>query len=454
MKMSFLILATSGLLLFAAYSSIAQTDSTNDAPESPALIPDSPSFVLPSPLLSLPFPSSEWPNSPVLGVSADAPDYAMQKVLALAGNKSRIKIYGWVAPSYTYSTSKDLNIPVSYNIIPNSFELDQAVLRIERQPNTVQREKIDWGFRMSNMYGLDYRYTVAKGWFSDQYFEKNNKYGYDAPELYGLLYFPKIAQGMMLKVGRFIAPADIEAQLAPDNYLFSHSVMFSYDPFTFTGIQSTIKLSRQWQIQVAVHGGNDMSVWTNSSAINGQGFVRYVSKNNNNSLWLGLNSLGPDWKYRNAHDNLQMAAGIWGHKFSEKVHMMTEAYYEWERDAATGGSASNGPVRFGAGGGPGAIIDGISSAIGVVNYFQILTSKKSYISIRNDYLNDMDGWRTGFKTTYTSHTIGYIHWFTPWLAVRPEVRYDRTWTDSGLTAYDLGTRRDQWNVASDIIVRF
>ena len=415
---------------------------------------DTVSRSFPSPLPSLPFPSSEWPNSPVIGVSADAPDYPLQKALGLAKRNSRIKVYGWIAPSYTYSTSKQLNIPVSYNIIPNSFQLDQAVLRIERQPNTVQTEHTDWGFRVSNMYGMDYRYTVAKGWVSNQYFKQNNLYGYDPVELYGLIYFPKVAKGMILKVGRYIAPADIEAQLAPENYLFSHSVMFSYDPFTFTGVQSTIKLSRQWQIQLAVHGGNDMAPWSNSSSVNGQGFVRYVSKNNNSSIWLGVSSLGPNWKYKNGHDNLQMVAGIWSIKFNKTLHMMTEAYYEWERDAATGGSASDGPVRYGAGGGPGAIIPGISAAVGVVNYFQILTSPNSYISIRNDYLNDKNGWRTGFKTTYTSHTIGYIHHFTNWLSIRPEIRYDRTWGDANIRAYDLGTRKDQFNAATDLIIRF
>ena len=412
------------------------------------------SKTLESPLTSPPFPSSEWPNGPVISVPADAPDYALQKLSGLAKRKSRLKIYGWIDPSYTASSSKTVNLPVGYNIIPNSFQIDQVVLRIERQPNTVQRDHIDWGFRVSNIYGLDYRYTIAKGWFSDQYFKQNNLYGYDMPEAYLMLYLPKVAKGMVIKAGRYIAPADIEAQLAPDNYLFSHSVMFCYDPFTFTGIQSTVKLNRQWQIQLAVQGGNDMAPWTNSSSINGQGFVRWVSKNNNNSLFIGMNSLGPNWKYKNGHDNLQMASGVWGHRFNKKIHMMTEVYYEWERDAAMGGSASYGPFRYGAGGGPGVIIPGISTAIGAVNYFQILTSKKSYISIRNDYLNDMDGWRTGFPTIYTSHTIGFIYYFTNWLTLRPEIRYDRTWGNSNIMAYDLGTRKDQWNISADLILRF
>jgi len=414
------------------------------------------SRALPSPLKSPPFPGGDWLNGPIIGEPADAPDYALQKLLGMANDQSRIKIYGWINPSYNYSTSKNCNVPVAYDVVPNSFQLDQAVLRIERQPNTVQTDNIDWGFRVSNLYGIDYRYTVAKGWFSDQYYKYNNLYGYDNAETYVMIYFPKIGEGMVLKVGRFISPPDIEAQLATDNYLFTHSVMFSYDPFTLTGIQSTIRLNSHWQIEFAIHGGNDMSVWSNSSSPNGQAFVRWVSKNNNDGIWVGINSFGPNWKYTNNHDDLQMVAGTWGHKFSERVHMMTEAYYEWELDAATGGSASTGPVQYGAGGGPGVIIPGISGAIGVVNYFQILVGHKdkNYISIRNDYLNDMNGWRTGYVTTYLSHTVGFIHYFTSWLYVRPEIRYDYTVGGNNISAYDLGTKRNQFSASSDVIIRF
>lgn len=200
---------------------------------------------LPSPLQSPPFPSGDWAGSPVISLPADAPDYPLQKALGLANDKSRVKIYGWVDPSYTFSTSKTSNIPVAYNIIPNKLELSQAVVRIERQPNTIQTNYTDWGFRLSNCYGLDYRYTVAKGWFSNQFIKKNNLYGYDPVEAYGLLYLPHVAKGLLLKVGRYISPSDIEAQLAPDNYLYSHSVMFSYDPFTCTGVIGKLKLSNQ-----------------------------------------------------------------------------------------------------------------------------------------------------------------------------------------------------------------
>jgi len=37
---------------------------------------------------------------------------------------------------------------------------------VKRVPDTVQTDHWDWGFRLTNLYGLDYRFTTAKGYFS------------------------------------------------------------------------------------------------------------------------------------------------------------------------------------------------------------------------------------------------------------------------------------------------
>ena len=54
----------------------------------------------------------------------------------------------------------------------------------------------------------------------------------------------KVAKGMVVKLGRFISPPDIEAQSAvPDNYMWTHSQMFTVDCYTLTGALASIKLS-------------------------------------------------------------------------------------------------------------------------------------------------------------------------------------------------------------------
>jgi hypothetical protein len=45
---------------------------------------------------------------------------------------------------------------------------------------------------------------------------------------------------MIVRVGRWIATPDIETQYAPDNYLVSHSLLFTFDTYTQTGITVNI----------------------------------------------------------------------------------------------------------------------------------------------------------------------------------------------------------------------
>ena len=78
-------------------------------------------------------------------------------------------------------------------------------------------------------------------------------------------------------------------------------------------------------------------------------------------------------------------------------------------------------------------------------------SDKDRLVVRSDILADFQGQRTGIKTTYFEHTIGWAHYFYDWLVVRPEIRFDYT---SGAKAYDNGTRREQFTFSVDAIVRF
>jgi hypothetical protein len=117
---------------------------------------------LAAPLDSPPFPFSDWTygGSPDLG-APDGNTYPLMS--ALGRNDSRTKIYGWVAPSINFSTSGRNNFPVSYDIFPNKIELNQAVIYIERLPDTVQNDHFDWGYHLTAFYGIDYRFTTGEG---------------------------------------------------------------------------------------------------------------------------------------------------------------------------------------------------------------------------------------------------------------------------------------------------
>lgn len=185
----------------------------------------------PPPVSNPPFPFNVWPigGTPWIGYP-NATDYPLTQALQNGPHgewwkNANIQIYGWIDFGGNLSTSHARpygNLPAAYSEVPNGVQLDQATLYFERVPDTIQTDHWDWGFRLTNLYGLDYRFTTAEGYFSQQLLNNpkangsiGNKYGYDPVMAYVDLYDPHIAKGMDIRIGRYISLPDIEAQLAP-----------------------------------------------------------------------------------------------------------------------------------------------------------------------------------------------------------------------------------------------
>ena len=412
---------------------------------------------LPAPLDEV-FPSSDYLGpTPLIGVPDTDPVWPLTQALWDAFpslKKAKIKVYGWINPGGDASSSKDSNIPESYAIVPNKLEMDQAVLRFERVPDSVQADHIDWGFRLTMLYGIDYRWTTSQGWFSEQLLKRNALYGTDPVEVYGLVYLPHVAQGMMLKFGRYISPPDIEAQLAPDNYLFTHSLMFTVDCYTQTGVNAAIKLNDRWTILFGIHAGDDVAPWNAAAHPTGLLMARWVSKSNDDSLYGGIDSIN-NGKFKAGHDNLQQSNLTWTHRFNKKGTILTttEAYYIYQSHSLVGGTVNNGPPKpWFALAGAGPPIRGNAQAIGLVNYTEFKLGKRDFLSLRPlDILVDKKGERTGFATTYESVTVGITHRLSNLLSIRPEFRYEYAFS---ARPWDNGLKNSQTMFAIDAIIRF
>ena len=77
---------------------------------------------------------------------------------------------------------------------------------------------------------------------------------------YGELYIPHIGEGTLLKMGRFILLPGIEADTTVDNYMFSHSVLYTYFPYTHTGILATTMINKNWTVQYGIAAGSDIAL--------------------------------------------------------------------------------------------------------------------------------------------------------------------------------------------------
>jgi hypothetical protein len=406
---------------------------------------------LPSPLDSPPLPSADWGygGSPDIG-APDGNSYPL--MTAINGAKSRSKIYGWIEPGVNGSTSSHTNLPEVYDQYPNAIHLDQLLLYVERLPNTVQTAHFDWGYHFTAVYGTDYRYFTAKGYFSQQLLKFNRQYGADLPIEYVDLYFPHVAQGMNVRIGRFISVPGIEAQLAPNNYIFSHSILYFVDPFTDTGAIATIKLSDQWLVQAGITDGHDVAPWTNDAQPSGTLCLNYTTHSVNDNIYACANGIN-DGGY--AFDNLQHFDITWYHRFSKTVHIASEIWYMYQHGVPNIAGRVSNPIT------PEIGTNGASCHVGqlrctapeyaIVNYVEKEFSPKLFLSFRSEVVNDRRGQRTGYVTKYSENTVSLTKWIGSTIQIRPELRFEHAYDQP---AYDGGRTHSQFTAASDLIFHF
>ena len=368
-----------------------------------------------------------------------------------AWKKSRIQIYGWENFSFNLSTSRgaggnqNANFPLIYDLRPNRIEQHQFVLYIERVPDEAQLNHIDWGFRISGVYGLDYRFMISRGFFSDQLLKHNRYYGYDMPMIYFDLYLPSVFQGMNIRIGRIISEPDIEAQLAPNNLLSSHSLLYGFDNYTQTGIFTTTKINDQWTIQAGISNGTDVALWQNDpgNQVTGTVMLQWTAPNQMDSIYWGDNAFNNgDFGY----NNLQQIVGTWTHKFNDKIYTATETWYMFMHDAV---SHPTSEVPFQGGSFP--VRDGYAPEWALLNYTMFRLTPTAFVTVRNEYMNDKVGSRTGFATQYSEHSIGITWWPNKILTIRPELRFDRSYE---VPAYNSGTRHNQFVFSTDFIIHY
>jgi hypothetical protein len=419
-----------------------------------------------------PYPFTEWPYGGSTSLGVTRPSSVDSPLMAALGNTTagqwmndnHIQVYGWIDPGGNLSTNtvRGGNAPAAYSYNPNTVQLDQAVIYFERLPDTVQKDHVDWGFRIAPIYGENYRYTTAFGLWSSQLLNQNANNGFDLPMAYGEVFIPQVMEGLMIRFGRFISIPDIEAQLAPNNYMYSHSMTYTFDNYTNTGVQFTLAATKNWMIQAGVNVGTESLPWHVGQNItnpfpnalfpgttmpkdpgaqpSGSLGVRYTTDSGNDDINIVANAINNGtWGY----NNLQWYGLTYYHKFNDQWHISFETYNEHQSNvanlnnpamvaaiAAGGTPFSPQYMPFNAPGGAfcsnSTIVSCTASFQTFLTYLNYKASPLDNISYRAEFVNDEQGQRTGVKTRYVETGIGWQHWFSPQIEMRPEVSYYRS----------------------------
>jgi putative OmpL-like beta-barrel porin-2 len=456
-----------------------------------------------------PYPFTEWPYGGTTALGVTRPNSVDSPLMAALGNtdfgkalnERNIQIYGWVNVGGNISSNTEKtggNWPISYMYSPNTAQLDQAVVYFERLPDTVQKDHVDWGFRVSGLYGENYRYTTAYGLWSYQLLGHNLTNGFDAPMVYGELYFPQFAEGLLVRVGRFISLPDIEAQLAPNNYMYSHSLTYTFDNYTNTGIQGTLAVNKNLMVQLGVTVGTEAMPWHWGQTMPNPfpnvlypgntmlkdpgakpsvtGCLRYQTDSGNDNIYFCADAANDGvWGY----NNLQWYGVTYYHKFNDQWHISIESYVLGNRNVpnannpivqnivANGGTPFSNPasgIIFNA---PNmaqcADINALTCtthAYAAVAYLNYRHSALDNISWRAEFYDDAEGQRTGTKTRYVEFGIGWQHWLSPQIEFRPEIDYYKSLDAPAFNGnfnavpFIAPTRDHTWIASADVIVHF
>jgi len=448
-----------------------------------------------SPTTTPPMPFTDWPYGGTEALGDTLPNSIDSPLMTALGNTSlgqwmsdnHFQTYGWINAGANISSSNIKpggNWPAAYAYNPNEVTLDQVVLYWDRFPDTVQKDHIDWGMRLSAIYGTNYRYTTAYGIDSWQLTTRNRANGYDFPMVWGELFIPQVSEGLMVRLGRFISVPDIEAQLAPNNYMYSHSMTYAYDNYTNEGLIATLALTKQLFLQGGVMVGTEASFPHMHETIGNP--TQFVTLPGYGTI---LNPLFPDatmkkdpgsmpsytlcgrYTTMSGDDDVNVCAdainrGTWGynnlqwfgmtayHKFDDKWHLSWEGYHLYIKGVPN----LNNPIVqqmnavYGADGGtPFSSLQGFNfnnpneayclrneSAVGgpltcragsyaTVAYLNYSPDPLNNFSIRPEFFYDPQGQRTGTPTRYSNLGFGWQHWYGPQLEVRPEIVYYHSW---------------------------
>ena len=430
-----------------------------------------------TPETSPPMPYTEWPHGGTNPIGVTRPNSVDSPLMVGIANTSagqwmqdnNIQVYGWVDGGFNFSTNKTQpggNAPAAYIYTPNTLELDQVVLYVDRFADTVQTDHIDWGFRLSGIYGENYRYTTAYGVSSYQLLKRNDINGYDFPMVYVDLFIPYIGEGLNIRAGRFIAIPDTEAQLAPNNYMYTHSITYSFDNYTTTGLQFTQAITKNLTAQFGLLAGTEAPPWHMDAKIPNyysgagtdpfapgpymkkdpgampsfSGCIRYVSDSGNDAIYPCVDGLNSG---QYGYNNLQWYGTTYYHKFNDKWHITFESY-DMQIEKVPNYNNSTVQTIYNDNGlfsspaymqynapnmalckNPNALTC-TAQSFGAVSYLNYSPDPLNNFSFRPEFYDDMQGQRTGTKARYVDVGIGWQHWLSPQFEFRPEVVYYRS----------------------------
>ena len=337
-----------------------------------------------------------------------------------------IEFGGWLevgASGNPDDPNDETNGPVTFNNDANEIEMNEFYGFVERAAPTDGGWSL--GFRADFLYGTDARFSPTAN--LDDKLISADDYKLVLPQTYAEIYIP-VGNGLTTKVGHFYTIIGYEVVTAPDNFFFSHAYTMQYaEPFTHTGILMSYALDDNWSLTGGVVSGWDSFFQEPANFLGG---VSYSSDDGRTSVAVSL--VTGDVDDSDKH-NRTMYSLVVSHDLSEQLH------YVFQHDFGTEDESLSTPQN--------------AKWYGINQYLTYDVSEVLGAGLRLEWFRDEGGTRvTGINDHFFAITTGINYALTPWLKIRPEIRYD--WTTKNSNPFDDGTQDDQFLVSADLIVTF
>jgi hypothetical protein len=321
-------------------------------------------------------------------VAADAAAKPVESKFDEMLDSAGLTVSGYVAASYSASNGYPFNIH-QFDVEHNTFQLDQAGLQVAYQP------KEGFGALVDVIAGEDARILHAA--------EDGHDNSFDVRQA-----FLQYATGpLTLMAGKFVTLAGAEVINPTLNTNFSRSLLFfDSEPLTHTGVRGTYAVNDQLTVTAGINNG-----WNSTSTSFGSktGELGIAFAPSSKLFALAVNAYFGKAEAYDAEKTLIDFVGTWN--VTSQLSLVLNFDWDQQQDGLIDTTT-------------GALKDASWHAAAL--YVNYAINDAWRVSVRAEYLDDTDGFVTGFEQTLKEGTVTVGYSPVKNFELRAEFRYDKS----------------------------
>ena len=352
--------------------------------------------------------------------AADPPAKPAVPTLDQVLEASGVSLGGYIDTAYSHLSGTGLFTSGTANRVfdtePSSFNLHQAAITVAKQP------KEGFGGLVNLTAGRDAKVIHA--------FDTNTESQFDVTQA-----FAQYATGPLTVIaGKYVTLAGAEVIASPSDVNYSRSILFGYAiPFTHTGLRATYAVSDMLSVIGGVNNGWDDIKDTNKQKTLELGLTLAPTKSLSfaASDYVGTEQVAGPLDTTQGKRNVLDLVGTW--TATDKLSV-TLNYDYGSQENAVGGTTK-------------------AKWTGLAAYANYQFTDTWRLSVRGEYFNDKNGYRTGVVQKWKEGTITLAYLPTKSMEIRGELRGDKSDQSSFLKS-DGSASKTQSSYGLEAIYKF